>query len=215
MSEKFKSAPDVIVLDSNGNNLGTMRIGAARALAREQELDLVEISRQKGVSVYKIMDEGKWKYDQKKKAKRNHIHVAPQKEIKFRMKIDTHDQDIKIKKIAGFLAKGSDVRIVVEMRGRERGNPKAAGEKLHTILSTFADHKHEPIRKTSSNVSTVLHPVKGCHGKEESGRKNKDTDSGRSEGIQAEDRPDGRRQGGASPVSSDQKPVQSSLRAVS
>ena len=90
-------------------------------LAAEKELDLVEISPQASPPVCKILDYGKYKFDQKKRtqeAKKNQAKVQ-MKEIKMRPKIDDHDYDFKKKHIETFLAKGDKVKVTLQFRGRE------------------------------------------------------------------------------------------------
>lgn len=164
MLDNHRFSPEALVLDSEGNKIGHMKIGQAKSLAREQGLDLVEIDRQGNLSVVRIMDKGKWLYEQKKNAKKQVQHSAPQKEMKFRMRIDPHDLTIKCNKIQKFLEKGSDVHIVIEMRGRERANPSFAEEFMNKIIGRFPDSKVDKIKKTRSNVSTILHPsIRGHH----------------------------------------------------
>lgn len=162
MSEKNMSS-EVLVLDSEGNSLGRMKLFAAHNLAQEQGLDVVAFS--KG-DVVKIMDKGKWLYEQKKQNKK--VHQPPQKEMQFSTRIDPHDLTIKLDKIQRFLEKGSDVRVVIEMRGREKANPFVASEMMDSIILKFEAFKHDAIKKTSSNVSTILHHNRGHHGQKDS-----------------------------------------------
>lgn len=156
MSTFFTS--EIIVIDSSGK-VTKMTVGRAKALAKEQGLDLVEISKQDGLSLCKIIDEGKWMYEQKKKCKlQPHIHV---KEMKFKIRIDTHDFDTKINHIRRFLEKGYDVRIVVELHGRERAHPESAQDKMKQILDSLTGLiKPEEIKKSGSNVTVTVHPSK-------------------------------------------------------
>ncbi len=148
--------PEVIVINTNGEFLGQMPTTKALELARQQDLDLIEVNKQKGISVCKIMDRGKWKYEQKKN-KKTHTHSF--KEMKFGMRIDTHDQDTKVGHIRRFLDKGLSVRVVVEMRGRERQHPEFANQKLDVILSGFEGKvRTEGLRRSNANISIIVHP---------------------------------------------------------
>ncbi|KKK51856.1 hypothetical protein LCGC14_3110760, partial [marine sediment metagenome] len=124
---------EILVLDDTGTNLGRMPYRDAKSLAINRSLDLVQVNKDNnGVVVFKIMDHGKYKYDQKKHKQRKVVH--PLKEMTFKMRIDPHDVDIKINRIKGFLSKGSDVKIAVVMRGREQSSPHMAQKKLDSIL---------------------------------------------------------------------------------
>jgi len=161
MQEKFDFAPIALVIDPEGNKIGQMSIGAAKQKAKEYGLDLIEVAKQDNMSVCKIMDIGKWQYEQKKKHKKH--KVSSQKEIKFRMRIDPHDQQIKINHIREFLEKDHDVKIIVEMKGREKKFPLAAKEKISEILSSVSDYKSEPVRGGESSVSVIIHSSKVEH----------------------------------------------------
>ncbi len=146
----------VLVVKPDGQT-EKMDINKARLLARALGLDLVEVNRN---SVYKIMDKGKWKYEQKRLKKKNTYHAIHSKEIKFGMRIESHDMDTKIGHIKNFLEKGFDVRITVEMRGRERRNPQAAMEKLNSILDTFNEQvKYDKINRSNTQVSVLTHSL--------------------------------------------------------
>lgn len=124
---------EILVLDSTGTNLGRMPYRDAKSLSLSYNLDLVQVNKNSdGVVVYKIMDYGKHKYEQKKHKQKKISH--PLKEMNFKMRIDPHDLQIKVNRIRGFLSKGSDVKITVTMRGRERASPQLAQEKLDSIL---------------------------------------------------------------------------------
>lgn len=155
----------VMLIDEQGRNRGEMVPSEAIRLADEAGLDLVEVNRQDDVSVCKIMDKGKWDYEKKKKAKKNthsNLHKKPLKEIKFRVNIDQHDQDTKINHVKKFLRKGHDVRLVVELRGREKRTPEMAQNKMNTLiecldgLTKTSETKHSTGKRTM--VSTIVQP---------------------------------------------------------
>lgn len=159
---EFNFEAQAIVLGQNGDRQGPMRIGEAKALAREVGLDLIEVSRQSGVSVCKIMDRGKWNYEQNKKAKKTISHHHVLKEVKFSLRIDTHDQQVKTNHIRTFLIKGFDVRIVVEMKGRERENRNAAYVKMNDILDEIGQNtfKSETVKSSDNRIMVIIHPEK-------------------------------------------------------
>jgi translation initiation factor IF-3 len=113
--------PEVRLIDSDGTMLGIVNIREAVAKAREQELDLVEISPTAQPPVAKILDYSKYLYEQGKKnkdAKKKQKTVAL-KEIRFKSRIASHDMDVKVKQIEGFLKKKDMVRVSVMFYGRE------------------------------------------------------------------------------------------------
>ncbi len=106
---------------SNGDQLGVVPIDQALAKAMEEGLDLVEVNPMTKPPVCKIMDYGKFKYDEKKKqneAKKKQV-VVQLKEVKLRPRTEEHDYDVKIKKIREFLQEANKARVTVMFRGRE------------------------------------------------------------------------------------------------
>ncbi len=112
---------DVQVIDSNGENLGVLPIKKAIDIAKQDNLDLIEISPNANPPVCKIMDMGKYKYDMQKKAskaKKNQKTVSL-KELKLRPVTEIHDYNFKIKNAKKFLTKGDKVKFTVKFKGRE------------------------------------------------------------------------------------------------
>ena len=109
---------EIMVIDDNGQQLGLMTPHDARRIAEEKGLDLVEVAPNARPPVCKIMDYGKFRYDQKKSQKKQ---VQTQTKIlKLRPKTDQHDLQTKLRHARRFLEAGNRVRFVVRMRGRER-----------------------------------------------------------------------------------------------
>jgi len=136
----------------------------ARRLAVEEGLDLIEVgfNSEKNIPVCKIMDYGKYKYDQSKKEKSNRYsskqHVT--KEMIFRLRITTHDLDIKKNKVEAFISKGYSVKFGVELRGRERAFRKDAKDILESSLSSFSNiAKYDSVKETERSVFVMLNPV--------------------------------------------------------
>lgn len=153
---------DILVLDDNGTNLGRMPYRDAKSLANSRNLDLVQVNKDnnKSAVVYKIMDHGRYKYNQKKHKQKKVIH--PLKEMSFRIRIDTHDLQTKINQIKNFLSKGSDVKITVTMRGRERASPQLAEEKLDSILAELEGLVQAQQKKaTHGSTFVTLRPLPG------------------------------------------------------
>ncbi|MCS7280731.1 MAG: translation initiation factor IF-3 [Desulfobacterota bacterium] len=120
VNEKIK-AKEVRVVDETGKQLGIMPLSEALRIAREKDLDLVEVAPKSEPPVCKIMDFGKYKYQLAKKAheakkKQTIIHV---KEMKIGLKIEDHDLNFKIKHIKEFLSEGHKVKVVIVFKGRE------------------------------------------------------------------------------------------------
>jgi translation initiation factor IF-3 len=113
--------PEVRVIDSEGEQLGVMETGKALALADEEGLDLVEVSPTARPPVCRIMDFGKYKYEQSKKQKesKKKQHTIQVKEVKFRPKTEEHDYQFKKRHAEDFLEKGHKVKITMMFRGRE------------------------------------------------------------------------------------------------
>ena len=113
--------PEVRLISADGAQLGVMTIKEALALATEAHLDLVEVAPQAAPPVCRIMDYGKFKYEQSKKLQeaRRKATTIQVKEIKVRPKIEEHDMNFKLKNTRRFLGEGDKVKISVIFRGRE------------------------------------------------------------------------------------------------
>jgi len=120
INEKIR-AREVRLIDENGKQLGVVPTSEAVRLARERDLDLVEVSPKAEPPVCKIMDFGKYKYQLAKKAQeaKKKQTVIQVKEIKFGLKIEQHDLAFKVKHIRDFLADGNKVKVVIMFKGRE------------------------------------------------------------------------------------------------
>lgn len=124
-----------------GDQLGILPIEKALALAEELELDLVEVAPLARPPVCKIMDYGRFKYHQAKKAQeaKKHQTVIQVKEVKVRPKTEEHDFLVKLKKIQEFLAEGDKVKVTVMFRGREITLPERGLEQLQRMLAQLED----------------------------------------------------------------------------
>src|SRR5215468_10139682 len=121
--------------------LGIMPTHEALRLAEERGVDLVEISPRAFPPVCKVMDYGKYKYEQAKKKQqaRKHASTVEIKEIKFRPKTEEHDMDFKVKHVRRFLEEGNKVRLVVVFRGREITHPQTGMAVLNRVVEATAD----------------------------------------------------------------------------
>ncbi len=113
--------PKVRVIDAEGENHGVISLEDALEIAEEAGLDLVEVSPQVSPPVCKVLDYGKYKYEQQKKANeaRKKQKIIEVKEIKMRPGIDEHDYQVKMRAVRKFLENGDKVKMTIRFRGRE------------------------------------------------------------------------------------------------
>ncbi|KAB2847015.1 MAG: translation initiation factor IF-3 [Hyphomicrobiaceae bacterium] len=135
-------AREVQLISESGENLGV--IGRSDALAKAQEagLDLVEISPNANPPVCKILDYGKFKYEQQKKAaeQKKKQKVIEIKEIKMRPNIDDHDYDVKVRAMKRFFEEGDKVKVTLRFRGREMAHMELGMQLLQRVKTDFADN---------------------------------------------------------------------------
>lgn len=151
------------VVDPEGNH-GVYHIQDALGLARQQDLDLVEIAPNANPPVCKVMDFGKYLYEQKKKEReaRKRQHHTQLKEVRFRPRTDTHDFDFKTKHARQFLEEGNKVRAYVQFRGRDI----IYKEQGMIVLMRFIDALQDVAkidqapRMEGRRMTTILAPVK-------------------------------------------------------
>ncbi len=134
-NERIK-ALDVQVIGSDGNNLGVMQLKKAIQLAKDEGLDLIEISPNANPPVCKIMDMGKYKYDLQKKANqaKKKQKVVSLKEIKLRPGTEIHDYNFKIKNAKKFITKGDKVKFTVKFKGREMQHVELGKNLMNRII---------------------------------------------------------------------------------
>lgn len=132
-------APTVLVLGADGGNIGVMNTGEAIRLAREQEMDLVEINPKNDPPVAKIMNFGQYQYQQEKAARirKAHQHVTKTKCIRLSLRIGANDMDIRRKQILEFLNGGDKAKIDVVLRGREMQQAALAFDLLRKFIATI------------------------------------------------------------------------------
>ena len=138
MNERIR-AREVRLIDENGEMIGVMPPVRALDIARERNLDLVEISPNALPPVCKLMDYGRFKYEQAKKeneARKNQKTIAL-KEIRMRPRTDDHDVEVKTRKIQEFLAEGDRVRVSVQFRGAEMRHPDIGRKLLDGIAEVL------------------------------------------------------------------------------
>ena len=134
-------ALDVQVIGSDGDNLGAMPLNKAIELAKQEDLDLIEISPKANPPVCKIMDMGKYKYDMQKKASKakKNQKIASLKELKLRPGTETHDYNFKIKNAKKFLTKGDKVKFTVKFKGREMQHVQLGKNLMDRIIKDIQE----------------------------------------------------------------------------
>ena len=135
------SASEVQVIGSDGQNLGILNTNEAISLAKEQGLDLIEISPNAKPPVCKIIDMGKFKYDAQKKANlaKKKQKIISLKEIKMRPVTETHDYEFKVKNAKKFIAKGDKVKFTIRFKGRELQHSHLGNELMTKIKEDMKD----------------------------------------------------------------------------
>lgn len=138
------------VIDSDGTQLGIMPLRRAMELAEQKNLDLVKIAPQANPPVCKIIDYGKFRFEQAKREKeaRKNQRVVEIKEVRLSLNIDTHDFETKRNHALRFISEGNKVKASIRFRGREMGHPELGLE----IMRRFAD--------AMSEVANVEKPAK-------------------------------------------------------
>ena len=138
-NERIRS-PQVQVISSDGKNLGTLATREAINIAKQEGLDLIEISPNANPPVCKIIDIGKYKYDLQKKANKakKKQKIINLKEIKLRPVTEIHDYNFKIKNAQKFLEKGDKVKFTVKFRGREMQHTHLGNKLMDRIINDTA-----------------------------------------------------------------------------
>jgi translation initiation factor IF-3 len=153
-----------VVLD-DGTQLGILTRDEALRLAEEKGLDLVEIAARSSPPVCRIMDYGRFKYEQSKKQKqaRKHASSMELKEIKFRPKTEQHDMDFKVKHVRRFLEEGNKCRLVIVFRGREIVHPETGVAVLNRVVDATQDIATVEVRPSleGKRMMMILGPRPG------------------------------------------------------
>ncbi len=156
--------PKIRVIDSDGGQLGIMAPQEAIQIAEEKELDLVLLSDKAEPPVCRIMDYGKYKFEQEKKAReaRKKQHTADVKEVKMRYKIEEHDYKVRVNQAERFLKDGDKVKATVMFRGREIQHSDLAEtllNKMATDLKDVGEIQQAP-KKEGRNMMMLISPKK-------------------------------------------------------
>lgn len=148
------------VIDDNGEQLGIMPPQQALVIAKQKDLDLVEVSPTATPPVCRILDFGRYQYQEQKRAReaKKHQKTTELKEIKFRPKVDEHDYQFKKKHIERFLGDGDKVKATIFFRGREMAHPDIGRRILQRLveeLGELATQETVP-RMEGNTMHTIL-----------------------------------------------------------
>jgi translation initiation factor IF-3 len=152
------------VIDDEGNQLGIMPPFEALKIARERNLDVVEVSPTAQPPVCRIMDYGKYLYQQEKREReaKKHQHQITVKEVKFRINVDDHDYDTKKNHVLRFLGEGDKVKATIFFRGREMTRQGLGREILERLIKDLGDKaivEFRP-RQEGNTLHLILAPPK-------------------------------------------------------
>jgi translation initiation factor IF-3 len=158
--------PEVRLVGPNGEQVGIVAIGDALRLAQEADLDLVEVAPDARPPVCKLMDYGKWKYENAQKARearRNQSHTVI-KEMKLRPKIDPHDYETKKGHVVRFLKAGDKVKITIMFRGREQSRPELGFRLLQRLAADVEElgYVEAAPKQDGRNMIMVMAPHRGA-----------------------------------------------------
>ena len=156
--------PENRVIDSDGSQLGIITPDEALKVAQERELDLVLVSETAKPPVCRIMDYGKYKFEQEKKAReaKKKQHTADVKEVKMRYKISEHDYQVRVNQAKRFLKSGDKVKATITFRGREIQHSNLAQDllsRMATDLKELAEIQQAPKRE-GRNMMMLMSPKK-------------------------------------------------------
>lgn len=131
---------EVRVIDDEGKQLGVMSLEKALRLAWERNLDLIQVTEKTEPPVCKIMDQGKYLYQQKKKERKSRSKGGELKGLRLGFNISQHDLETRIKQAEKFLKKGDKIKIEIRLKGRERALESFAREKIDKFLEILGKH---------------------------------------------------------------------------
>ena len=163
MNDRIR-VPRVRVVGPDGKQVGIVDTDSALRMATEQDLDLVEVAPDADPPVCRIMDYGKYKYDQavrQREARRKQSHVVV-KEMKMRPKIDRHDYETKKGHVVRFLKQGAKVKVTIMFRGREMVHQELGHRLLDQLANDVADLARVDVtpKLDGRNMTMVLGPLK-------------------------------------------------------
>lgn len=157
-------AKEVRLIADNGEQIGVMSTYEARRRAEMEGLDLVAINISNGVPICKILDYGKFKYEQSRKerenAKKNRESRVELKEIQLRPTTDSNDISIKAKRAQSFLEDGDKVKVVMKFKGREITHLDVGASVMQEFIGALVDYKLErPIQRSERQLFAIVAPL--------------------------------------------------------
>lgn len=152
--------PQVRVISAEGEQLGIMNTAEAINAARQAGLDLVEVAADGKPPVCRIMDYGKFRYQQKKKQTKQHTHQTKLKEVRLRPKIGEHDIQVKINKAREFLNNKDKVQVAVMFRGRELAHIEEGEKVLNHLIAELEEigKLDAPPKRAEKRIICTLSP---------------------------------------------------------
>lgn len=140
INEEIRSK-EVRLIDNDGTQLGVVDVSHARESAEKRNLDLVEVSPNANPPVCKIMDFGKYRFEQSKKIKesKKKQKIVLTKEVRLRPKIEEHDYQTKLRQTMSFLSKGNKVKVTLRFRGREMAHTDLGRELLNKMIEDVSE----------------------------------------------------------------------------
>ena len=159
LNEQIRITP-IRVIDHDGEQLGVIATNDALEKAREVGLDLVEVAPTEKPPVCRIMDYGKYKYQQGKKQSKGHTHQTKTKEIRLRPKTGQHDIDFKVKRASQFLANKDKVQVSVIFRGREIAHIEEGRKVMEGVIESLSEVSkvETPPRQAGRRIVCTLAP---------------------------------------------------------
>ena len=154
------------VIDFDGKQLGVLPIGQALTAAQQGGYDLVEVAPNATPPVCRIVDFGKFKYEQEKREReaRKHQHATKLKEIKIRLNIDPHDYETKLNHMRDFLEDGIKVKVTMMLRGRENAHPEFGDKLMHKVIEDVQSFGRAEVmpKLMGRSITMMLSPMRGA-----------------------------------------------------
>jgi len=155
----------VRVIDSEGKQLGVVSISQALTAAQQRGMDLVEVAPNATPPVCRVVDFGKFKYEQEKREReaRKHQHATKLKEIKIRLNIDPHDYETKVNHMREFLGDGMKVKVTMMLRGRENAHPEYGNQMMQKIIQDVSGHGRPEVmpKLMGRSITMMITPGRG------------------------------------------------------
>jgi translation initiation factor IF-3 len=164
VNDQIRISP-IRLIDADGEQLGVVALEEAKERAAEAGLDLVEVAPGARPPVCRLMDYGKYKYEEARKAReaKKKQHTVQVKEVKYRPGIEDHDYEFKTRHVRRFLEDGDKVKVTMMFRGRQLSHPELGLEVLERVVEDVADLgkvESQPTREGRSMIM-MLSPLKG------------------------------------------------------